>query len=118
MVGTVQVRWCPRCRSWGKAKRITIDPAQAFVAGFECAPEPFDYVREDYRCGSCFEDFSSTRITRCKPDHIWSARNVLAKLCTLEERTRRNRAIPLSWDWHPELADFSAVVPPLPTLGT
>lgn len=110
MVGTVQVRWCPRCRTWGRAMRIMIDPAQAFIAGSDSGPISFDYVREDYRCESCTEDFVNTRITNCRPDLVWSARSVLAKLYAMDEARRTRRAIPLSWEGHPELADFSAVI--------
>lgn len=111
MVGTVQVRWCPRCRTWGKARRLLVDRAEAFVADGEAPPVAFEYVREDYRCKTCEDEFIATRITRCPPSHVWSARNVLAKLHASGERTRRAPAIPLSWHGHPELADFSAVLP-------
>jgi len=117
MVETVQVRWCPRCRAWGKAQRVLIDPSRAFIASRECAPVAFDYVREEFRCGACTGDFSSTRITNCKPEYVWSARNVLAKLYTLDEQARQNRAIPMSWDGHPELSDFSGALPVRPYLN-
>jgi len=38
---------------------------------------------------------------------VWSARSVLARLDTLEHASH---AFPLSWDGHPELADFSAAI--------
>ncbi|WP_066555546.1 hypothetical protein [Croceicoccus bisphenolivorans] len=93
-----------------------VDHAQAFVDGREAAPVAFEYVREDYRCKSCEDEFVATRITSCPPAYVWSARNVLAKLHTAGGRNRSKRAIPLSWYGHPELADFSAVLPAAPPL--
>lgn len=118
MVGTVSVRWCPRCRTWGKARRVQIDPSQGFVprSGRDADNIDadgkhvcFEYVREDFRCESCTADFTSTRITSCEPAYVWSARSVLAKLQTLSDAATRTSAIPVAWHGHPELADFSAI---------
>lgn len=117
MVGTAQIRWCPHCRTWGKAKRLLVDPSEAFLPGHGCDPVSFDYVREDYRCHACAEDFSATRITRCRPEYVWSARNMLAKLDAQGMTGRSRRAIPLSWEGHPELADFSGLAPARTALG-
>ncbi|RVQ67124.1 hypothetical protein EKN06_09405 [Croceicoccus ponticola] len=92
--------------------RTVVDPAQAFVASHKAAAIPFEYVREEHRCTQCRKESMSTRITRCDPDHVWSARNVLTKLRTSDAGTACKRAIPLSWEGHPELADFSAVLHP------
>lgn len=110
MVDSVQVRWCPRCRAWGRARRMAADTAQAFVADDSAAPVAFEYVREDYRCASCEDRFVATRITQCPRDHVWSARSVLARLRANTAPVAQACAIPLSWDGHPELADFSAHV--------
>lgn len=112
MVGTTQVRWCPRCRTWGQAKRIMSDPSQAFVANYDTGSIPFEYVREGYQCATCDESHVTTRITSCRPEHIWSARSVLARVYTLDDDMRRKRAIPLSWEGHPELSDFSEAITP------
>ena len=116
MVGTTQVRWCPRCRTWGKATRTMRDPSRAFVANFETGAIPFEYVREFYRCQTCEELHTTTRITNCKPEYVWSARSVLAKLYTLDEDMRRKRAIPMSWEGHPELSDWSEAMTPRPAV--
>ena len=86
-----------------------IDPALAHIAGHDSTAVPFEYVREDYRCESCEREFTTTRITSCEPEHVWNARSVLAKLYTLDEARQTHRAIPLHWEGHPELADFSAL---------
>lgn len=110
MTGTARVRWCPNCRSWGRAMRTLVDPLQGYVTGHEINPVTFDYVREEHRCNACEQHFTTARITRCSPDHIWRARGVLDRLHSGDGAMTRRRAIPLSWDHHPELADFSAAI--------
>lgn len=117
MVGSVQIRWCPRCRAWGRARRMSADTAQAFVANEAEAPIAFEYVREDYRCATCEDRFIATRITLCPPGQVWSARSVLARMRRDTTTAAQARAIPLSWDWHPELADFSAAHVSRPALN-
>lgn len=111
MVGTVRVHWCPACRSWGRAVRTLIDPAQGFGA-HEAGDHAvsFDYVREEHRCTACEEHFTTARITRCAPHHVWRARGVLDRIQAGHNVPTRRRAIPLSWDHHPELADFSEAI--------
>lgn len=109
MTGTARVHWCPNCRSWGHALRTLVDPRQGYVTGHETDPVSFDYVHEEHRCNACERPFTTARITRCSPDHIWRARSALDRLHSGGETARR-RAIPQSWDHHPELADFSAAI--------
>ncbi|MBS7669388.1 hypothetical protein [Croceicoccus gelatinilyticus] len=88
------------------------DPSRAFVANYETGAVPFDYVREGYQFQTCDESHTTTRITSCKPEYVWSAKNVLAKLYSLDEDMRRKRAIPLSWEGHLELSDWSEAMTP------
>ncbi|AKM10872.1 hypothetical protein AB433_14305 [Croceicoccus naphthovorans] len=84
---------------------MAADPSHGWVSGGDDAMIAFHYVREDYSCNACEAPFARSRITSCPPEHIWSARSALARI---RSEPNSRRAIPLWWEGHPELSDFSA----------
>lgn len=111
MTGKVTIQWCPGCKAWNKCDQIGGDILEHHTLASDLGLIAFEYFRKDQRCDSCSGDFVTTNLKQCDPQHLWKAHaelgNIRKSLFFAGDLANGAPEI-VSWDVHPELADFSA----------
>ncbi len=113
MAGRVTVQWCPRCDAWKPSETVARSILKGAEQDSQFGTVSFEYFRQTHQCNACNESFVTIRPAEVAPVFAWHANAEATKLSMMEAAVQKKliaKAAPASWDYHPELADFSAAL--------